>query len=330
MKTERARELYSDYAEGTLSPAMRLALEQHFETEPAARADYDQFSRIYALLDSADAPEVDVPLGFRAKVLELAAQEQAKRGASLQPRSLLDWFRPSSRRWATGGLAALAVVGLAIFVPRVIAPGTVEQGNVGGGIMATRRNAPASVITGVSTQATTQGGTQYLFHVHLPRAVPDATVTAFVATDADLLLNPATRAQATPALKQPQTLANDEEMQIPITLQRAAAPGNTLNMYVAWQTGDTRTSGAQIAFTPIAGAGRGAATTPGGLLDALQQISSAYGVTVIADAAVIPSQTAQADVSSSDALTALKSVTEPFKYDVRTLPDGSFHVFPRL
>ena len=44
MKTERARELYSDYAEGVLSPALAQALEQHFASEPDARADYDQFT----------------------------------------------------------------------------------------------------------------------------------------------------------------------------------------------------------------------------------------------------------------------------------------------
>lgn len=329
MKTERARELYSDYAEGTLSPAMRLALEQHFESDAAARADYDQFARMYALLDSADAVEVDVPLGFRARVLEMAAQEQAKRGAVSQPRSLLDWFRPAPRRWATGGLAAFAVVALAFVLPRIITPGTVGTSALGGGITTTRRNAPASVVTGVSTQPTASGGTQYLFHVHLPRAVPKATVTAFVAMDAASLLNPATRAQATPALRQPQPLANDEEMQIPITLQQAALPGSTLNMYVEWQTADSKTSGAEIVFTPIAGADRAATTAPGGLLDALQQISSAYGVTVIADAAVIPSQASQADTSGANALAALKAVTGPVAYDVQKLPDGSFHVFPR-
>lgn len=330
MKTERARELYSDYAEGTLSPAMRLALEQHFESDPTARADYDQFARIYSLLDSADAVEVDVPLGFRARVLELATQEQAKRSAVSQPRSLLDWLRPASRRWATGGLAALAVIGLAVFLPRAMSPNSVNISDVRGLSLAAPRNVSASVITGVSTQVTAGGGTQYLFHVHLPRAVPNATVTAFVALDAASLLNPATRAQATPALRQPQTLANDEEMQIPITLQQAASPGSTLNMYLQWQTPDSKTSGAQIVFTPIAGAGRASTAAPGGLLDALQQISAVYGVTVIADADTVPSQAAQADVSSPDALAALKAVAGPLKQDVQKLPDGSFHVFPNL
>lgn len=328
MKTERARELYSDYAEGTLSPAMRLALEQHFESDPTARADYDQFARIYSLLDSADAVEVDVPLGFRARVLELATQEQAKRGAVSQPRSLLDWFRPAPRRWATGGLAALAVVALAFALPRVFT-GPVNTSSFTGSSLGMAAKTPATVVTGVSTQPTAGGGTQYLFHVHLPRAVPNATVTAFVALDAASLLNPATRAQATPALKQPQALANDEEMQIPITLQQAASPGSTLNMYLQWQTPDLKTSGAQIVFTPIAGAERAATTAPGGLLDALQQISSAYGVTVIADADTIPSQTAQADTSGPDALAALNAVTGPLAYDVQKLADGSFHVFPR-
>ena len=95
MKTERARELYTEYAEGTLSPALSQALEQHFEADPDARADYEQFQQVFALLDEPLSDEVEVPLGFRAKVLELAAEEHARREAAPTRRatiSLTGWF----------------------------------------------------------------------------------------------------------------------------------------------------------------------------------------------------------------------------------------------
>ena len=85
MKLERAQELYSDYAEDALTPALRLALEQHFDADPAARADYDRFARMYSLMERP-GEEVEVPLGFRARILEKVAQEQAKRDTGFSSR----------------------------------------------------------------------------------------------------------------------------------------------------------------------------------------------------------------------------------------------------
>ena len=119
MKPERARELFSDYAEDALTPALRLAMDQHFEADADARAEYEQFARVYALLE-ADTPEmVDVPLGFRARVLEKVAAEQARREAAPAHRaalSLTGWWRCLGTRRAGAGvfaaLAACAVVGV--------------------------------------------------------------------------------------------------------------------------------------------------------------------------------------------------------------------------
>ena len=79
MKPERAEELYSDYAEGTLTPALRQALEQHFEADPSARADYARFAQIYTFLEQPLEDEAEVPLGFRAKILERVAAQQTQR-----------------------------------------------------------------------------------------------------------------------------------------------------------------------------------------------------------------------------------------------------------
>ena len=119
MKLERAQELYTDYAEGTLSPSLRLALEQHWAADPAARADFDRFRQMLALLDAGEAPVIEVPLGFRARVLEMAAQEKSARENTPARRAFLTvtgFFRAPGPRRATGGalaaLAAAAVVGV--------------------------------------------------------------------------------------------------------------------------------------------------------------------------------------------------------------------------
>ena len=97
MKPERAQELYSDYAEGTLTPALRQALEQHFEADPAARADYAQFSQVYALLEQPLGEELEAPLGFRAKILERAAEQQGRRETSVsRAAGWLGWWPPRS------------------------------------------------------------------------------------------------------------------------------------------------------------------------------------------------------------------------------------------
>ena len=120
MKLERAQELYSDYAEGALTPALQMALEQHFEADPAARADYDQFALIYALLEQPAMQEQEAPLGFRAKILERASLEQAKRETTFTTRAAMTFtglFSAVPHRRATGGaLAALAAVILVSFL----------------------------------------------------------------------------------------------------------------------------------------------------------------------------------------------------------------------
>ena len=83
MKLERAQELYSDYAEGVLSPALTQALEQHFDADPAAQDDYARFRRVYVLLEQPFAEELEVPAGFRAHILE---RRRAGTSAAATPR----------------------------------------------------------------------------------------------------------------------------------------------------------------------------------------------------------------------------------------------------
>src|SRR5579862_245352 len=76
MNCENARGLFSEYSEGALSPAMKLALEQHFESCHECRADYAGFLQVAAVLNEG-LPEVDVPAGFRSSIMARIAAQPA-------------------------------------------------------------------------------------------------------------------------------------------------------------------------------------------------------------------------------------------------------------
>lgn len=339
MKPERARELYSDYAEGTLSPAFKQALEQHFEADPDARADFQQFRRVYELMDAPELrAEVDVPLGFRAKVLELAAAEQAKREAAPSRRAALTltgWFSSwGHRRQATGGLvAALGVAALAGVVIRGVNTGSVPPvGPRQSGFGTDSPFAPRTTIQGVTSETQADGSVRNLFRIHLPPTVKQARMEAYVVTATDQITDDAARQRdATPALSQPITLFNNQAMQIPVTLVQPPPAGHTLNLVVAWTPTDSnQPTGRQVVFKPVGQAGVTDATPdPTGphFYDALQDIAASYGVTVISDA--IPSNVSiTAPRPTGNALEALKDVAKQVEnHAVVDLGDKTYQVY---
>lgn len=334
MKPERARELYTDYAEGTLSPALKQALEQHFEADTDAKADFQQFLQVYALLDATEArAEVEVPLGFRAKVLELAAEEQARREAAPGRRAALTmtgWFQSwGHRRQASAGFAvALGVAALA----GVVIHG-VNTGPTTGEVI----NPPPvfssipTTITGVTTDSQADGSSRNVFHIHLPRSVRQATVSAYVITATDQITDDATRERdATKALSQPMTLANNAEMQIPVSLLQQPPAGHTLNLFVKWMPDDpNQPSGEQVVFTPVGPAGTSDATPdPTGLhfYDALQNIAASYGATVIADATTA-NLAVNPPSATGDPKQALTDIARQVGYKVAALDNNTFEVY---
>ncbi len=338
MKTERARELYSDYAEELLSPAMRQALEQHLAADPEAQADYAEFERVYQLVQIHQAPEVDVPLGFRAKVLEMAAQAQAAREMSPTQRAaqtMTGFFaNVGRRRQMTGGLvAAFAVAGLAGVFIHSLGTNSKELGSLGPSpaITLPLSNAP-TVITGVSSQPGNDNNVYHMFHVHLPAGVPKATLSAFVVTATNQITDPDIRArEATPALQQPMTLTNNEEMQIPVALLKQAPAGTTLNLLVSYTPADPRLpSGTQVVFTPVTTSNAPAAPDAGGssFYDALQDVAADYGVTVIADAANTPNTTVADPAPNSTAQQALQNAAGQVGYLVQKINSTTYQLYP--
>jgi hypothetical protein len=336
MKSERAQELYTDYAEGALSPAMKLALEQHFEADSAARADYNEFYRVWSLLETP-LEEIDVPHGFRAKVMERVSLEQAKRTKNpLQNamRSLSDWFGFSPQRRTAGAVAATLLVATVIGV--FTHSGTPSAGFGPNGISRPVTSGElGTTIQGVTTQVGEDGNLYHMFRVHLPQSVPHAVVNAFVLRDTSEITNPNLLAQdATPALKQPRELQNDEEMQIPVALLSSLPAGTTLNMVVQWSVdNDPTQSGSQVIFTPVTSDQVSTTTAPaasGSFYDALQSIAANDDVTIIADVTKnVPVGGITMNPAITDPLAALKAVTNGTGFAVKSLDDRTYQVYQK-
>src|SRR5262245_35748202 len=78
MRCEKAQELFSDYCEGALQPALTHALESHLGECDRCRAEVDGLSIVWETLDSAEI--VEPPANFRELVWE-KIDSQGKRAA---------------------------------------------------------------------------------------------------------------------------------------------------------------------------------------------------------------------------------------------------------
>jgi hypothetical protein len=342
MKLERAQELYTDYLDGTLSPAMKLALEQHFESDTAARADYDDFVKVAGLL-ARPVAEVDPPLAFRARVMERVAIEYGRRQ---QPptfwHTLTQFWLPQQRRPLAGALAG--VLALAAIVSAVLLrPQGGGTGVAGIGPSFITPAAYESTVRGVELQP----GDGYVYHlidVHLPASVARASVEGWVLTSDEQITDPNARAQDTAVLPPDQTLTNDEEAKIPIAYTRAVAAGSTLDVMLQWRptasTDPTQHAGAEVVFTPVDandGMTPDQASTvvqsDASFYGQLRSIASGYHVTVIVDVSTAPTQPATAWTPDETAEQALDTVAGSEGYTVAPAssdPSGkSFVLHPK-
>ena len=327
MKMERAQELYSDYAEGTLTPALRQALEQHFEADPAARADYAEFSVVYSLLEQPAGEEVEAPSGFRAKIMERATAQQEQKVAATSRSSWLGWLVPPARQRATGGaLAALAVAVIGGVL--LTHPGTPNPTDpFGGGMIGPL---PTDTVKGLVQSVDMKPGTSFHeFNLHLPSAVTGGTVNAYVITATEQITDPTHLADATPAVAG-QHLTSHQGLQIPIAPVDAPPAGSTLNLLAEYKP-DTasQSAGAEAVFTPFGAADPAvAAPVNTSFLDGMQAVSSHYGATVIVDVSATPTQPVTADFSGSDPAAPLNAMATTAGYTVRKTGDSTYYVGP--
>jgi len=331
MKQERAQELYSDFAEGALAPALHQALEQHFEADATARADYARFARVYTLLDRPLEADVEVPAGFRAKILEQAASEQARRETTFTTRAtgtVTGWFSTVPHRRLTGGalagLAAAALVGVLFLHP---GNGS-QQGSLIVAPSAQVMPMDPAVIQKVDTQVGQDSNTYHQFHLHLPPNVPAATVNAYVVTATEQITDPAHLSEATTVLNS-QHLGNHLGLSIPIAPTVAPPAGATLSLLVQWKPDDAKLeNGSEVVFTPY-GAANPATPAPANanFLDAMQAAAAHYGATVVVDSDAVPTQTVSGDFSAPDAAAPLQAMAKGAGYSVQTLPGNTFYVY---
>lgn len=325
MKMERAQELYSDYAEGTLTPALRQALEQHLDADPSARADYAEFSAVYSLLAQPAGEEMEVPAGFRAKIMERASVQQEQQVAASSRIGWLGWLVPPARQRATGGalaaLAAVVVGGILLTHPSSPNPAGPDSSSIIG-----IPSAPA--VTGLVQSVGMKPGTSFHeFNLHLPSAVAGATVNAYVITATEQITDPAHLADATPAVAG-QHLTNHQGLQIPIAPVDAPPAGSTLNLLAEYKPdAANQPVGAEAVFTPF-GAADPAAPAPvnTSFLNGMQAVAAHYGATVIVDVSSAPTQPVTADFSGTDPAKPLNDMAGTAGYIVRKTGDSTYYV----
>jgi hypothetical protein len=105
MNSEKARDFFSAYYEGTLEPGLVLNLEQKFKADPSLRGDYDAFAAAFTDLNSLREESIEVPIFLSDRIatrLEEARQQKRKSFSLFN----LRWMR-----FAPYALAGLAIVG---------------------------------------------------------------------------------------------------------------------------------------------------------------------------------------------------------------------------
>lgn len=105
MNAEKARELFSEYREGSLSPALRSTLEQAMASDASVRRDYDQFDALLNDLESAATVEAELPFDLHDRIMARVDKSvfDAKRTRKAS------WFS-TYRTVLVGGVACLALV----------------------------------------------------------------------------------------------------------------------------------------------------------------------------------------------------------------------------
>jgi hypothetical protein len=106
MTRDKARELFSEHAEGALSAGLKLAFERALERDPSLKAEYVHFQSVLVALEDGSGRTVETPSWLHERIMaridkaEWEAKHNRRTGA---------W---SSLRLAVlGGAAALALIG---------------------------------------------------------------------------------------------------------------------------------------------------------------------------------------------------------------------------
>jgi hypothetical protein len=125
MNSEKAREFFSAYYEGSLDAGLVLALEQKFKTDSGLRYDYDAFASAFAELNTLRDEEIEIPVFLSDRIatrVEEARQQQRK--------PFVLWNLPWLRI-APYALASVAILGAVI---GIASKGPVTQAGLFGSV----------------------------------------------------------------------------------------------------------------------------------------------------------------------------------------------------
>lgn len=281
---------------------MKLALEQHFESNPAAKEDYDEFTRVFDLLAMAETEEVEAPHGFRARVMEQVAREHARQApVAAGPFSrLLNILREPRKLQAALAIAGVAVVaaisGVMLTGHRpAAAPGSVSPVPLPTASAPVSIDPSDSIVQSVTAGMAANGAVSQNFLLRLPKEFQGGTVDAYAVTSTQQIRDTGARASQAKSIVTAEKIAKDEDLTIPVLVYREAQAGSTLNIVFDFHltTVDGHPFNDEVAvFTPMNPSDSVSATSAppmnGKYFDSLQTLASQYHVTIIADTAGSP------------------------------------------
>lgn len=109
MHYQHAQELFSDYVEGKLDPALTLSLENFLASNPEAAAEVEALRRVMGVLNTI--PDIEPPRYFHANIMARLEMEQEKEAeAALRSRSVWDWRSLFRTRALATGAACLVLL----------------------------------------------------------------------------------------------------------------------------------------------------------------------------------------------------------------------------
>ena len=108
MNQEKARELFSDYYEGSLDGGLRQSLEMNLRNDASLREDYTAFVETMEGLDALRSEEIEIPIYLSDRIATRLESVQSRQKFGL----------PVWTNWLRGlAVGAVAIAAIAFAIP---------------------------------------------------------------------------------------------------------------------------------------------------------------------------------------------------------------------
>jgi hypothetical protein len=290
MQCERAEELFSDYIEGALDPAMRQVFEQHLSVCASCNIDVEQLRAVFGLLDEG-LPEVATPPGFRAAVLNKIRQQPHRQTLLERMRA---WITPNAAGRITGA-PAIGVTAAALLVAiasgtflshhNVVHPPTPTGVSMGSFTPWAKTVVPVrdtdGIVQGVQSYNSADGKTYHVFGLHLPAGEPSVNATAYIVQSQDAFNSDAALQNDANATKVWSGAVDPGEgVQVPVAVVSNVPAGTSMTFLAEWtdQTGEHR----EACILPISPAADAMVVNAGEpLYQALETVAVAFNTPIL-------------------------------------------------